>query len=200
MSVTAQQWIEQVTKAGGADDWMAMTDLERRVCQSFADARDWDGLERFFTEALAACVTPQVAAEVTVTDGATFQAGVAATLREAVRRAGDDAAIKAIYFEYAFDGDDEAIGSAFLCTAYDSGDDDWAAQFEDDIAGPTFAQYFDFDRDGEYAPLAFSVAQEYVHGFMLAAWGRAVDSLGELTLPMGFARHDHPVIVVKPLA
>lgn len=200
MTVTSKQWIDQVAKAAKNQDWDVLTTLEVEVNQSFADKRDWPGVEQFYTEALKGSVKSDVIKKVTVKDIAPFQTGVEHTLKLASQRAAEDSNIKAIYFEYFFDGGDSCTGNAFLCTAYNEEHDEWAAAFDGAnglIEGPSVFEYLNYDPDIDFDPRSNAVASAYVNGFLLAAWGRAVDKQREVKLPMGFAQHDHPVIKVR---
>jgi hypothetical protein len=198
--ITPAQWVSRIQAAAKSKDWDVFNDLEREINQSFAAKKDWFGLEAFYTEALMSTVAPKIAQLVKAKDFTPFQTAVEDVFKIASKRVAQNPGIKAVYFEYFYDGGDSCTGNAFLCTEFDENDDFWAAEFEGDdafIDGPSVFEYFNFDSDIDFESATDHLVRSYINSFLLAAWGRAFEKQVALRLPGGFAQHDHPVIVIQ---
>lgn len=119
-------------------------------------------------------------------------------LQEAIGQSANRPEIKAIYFEYYFDGSDASEGNFFLCTEYDTAQDsDWGAHFaaEDVLDGPKLQQLLTFDPELEWPALASHAASALGHADLLAQLGEIIDESGGCPLPVGYAEHDDSLVV-----
>ena len=198
--LTPKEWSKAAAKAAMEKDWEVFDKLKIDVNQRFTQKRNWDGLQRFYTEVLQSSVEPDVVKKVAIKNLSKFEVGVERCLRKAVKEAAKDSSIQVIYFEYFYDGGDSCSGSVFLCTAYRDDEDYWASEFDPDggvIEGPSVFEYFHYDPKLEFDPFTSAVSNAYVDGLLLAAWGRAVDKQGLVKLPMGFAEHGKSIIKLR---
>jgi len=201
MLPTPRQWAERLRTLVKGQGWERLYELDVRIDQGFADRRDWDGLEKFYTEGLAAAVEPAVVQQARVKSTKPFEEGMVELLRTGVQRAGADPTILGLYFEYYFDGrPDTGVVDLFPCRAYSEEDDYWGAEFvgNEIVSGPSAFEYLNFDPELDLDPLPSSAAGRYVFGHLLAAFGRAVDRVEGLRWPVGFCAHESRIIRIRP--
>lgn len=172
--------------------------LCRDVESAALAGKDFDALLRFHGAGLAAVATAEQAERIRVNDIERFRQGFARCLAEGLERARGDPRIKALYFEYFYDGGDASDGNLFLCESFDPEDDAWAADFGRDgvVLGPSVLPWMHFDPECELLQSTRTVADIYVDANLLVACLREIESIGGIEYPFGFAQHDAPVTVV----
>lgn len=68
-------------------------------------------------------------------------------LKEAIKRSAKDKTVKALYFEYHFDGGVNNTANFFLCQSYDQDYTEWASFFSEIIGDIPIYEYFNYDPD-----------------------------------------------------
>ncbi|MGI9413887.1 MAG: hypothetical protein ACR2PM_09465, partial [Hyphomicrobiales bacterium] len=153
-------------------------DLSNDVNQVYADARDWSGLEAFYERALSDVLSEARYNRVSIRDIKPFEDGVAACLAKAREFLSGDTDVKAVYFEYFYDGAEWCKGDLYLPKAYEREKQGWAAEWDHMIDGPNVHDYLNYDPEFEFERLSEYIAADYVHACFLAACGRAWDQAG----------------------
>jgi hypothetical protein len=121
-------------------------------------------------------------------------------LEEAFARSAQDKQVKAVYCKYGIDTDARNNMVAYLCTAFSAEDDNWAAQsnsYKASIDGPQVSDFLSLTSNARTSALASNVRSAYINARLLAAWGRAAQSLSP-ALPLAFVRHDFHAIKLMP--
>jgi hypothetical protein len=158
---------------------------------------DFAGLEQLHDAALAEVLDGPEYDLVKITDISSFEDGVAQCLARARPHLGSDTAVRALYFEYIYDGMEWCKGDLFLCTKGVDEAEDWSSFFEQFIEGPNVFTYLSFDKLHAFESLGSYVAFEYVHAHFLAAAGRAWSRSDIVGIPFGFAAHDGPIVYLR---
>lgn len=201
MFTTPEDWAlvarEMLSKTPDAREEFA--DFDRLVAQELADKNSWNDLESFYQEAAGSTLSRTEFQKLQTWTTDDFEAGALSMLEEAITRANQDKHIKAVYCKY---GVDDAKGNltAHLCTTFSAENDAWASQCEGmkgAISGPKVSDIFVQTGNARSGALASNVRNAYINARLLAAWGRAADKL-QPGLPLGFARHDFPVVKRMP--
>ena len=204
--ITPKEYATQIqnTIATLRRDWQSITHLTDNIYQSYSENKEWDALEIFFESVVLEVGNTALLETInrTMGDLSEFRHTLKININAALARAKIREDIKAIYFEYFYDGGDASVGDFFLCSRYSLDEDsDWAAYFknEDIIDGPNIQGRLDFERAGEELPDDYmSVAHTLAHARFLASFGRLVDSIEDQPLPIGFAEHDGKIIHFPP--
>jgi hypothetical protein len=169
-------------------------ELASSLNQRFVADRDFAGLEHFHDAALAEVLEGPESELATITDISSFEEGVAKCLARARPHLGSDTAVRALYFEYIYDGMEWCKGDLFLCTKSAEDTDDWRSFYEQYIEGPNVYAFLSFDKLHAFENFSSCVAVEYVHAHFLAAVGRAWTRSDIVGVPFGFAAHDCPIV------
>lgn len=199
--VTAQEWIKQVINFS-QDKYefrYLFAEFDKKILQHFANNRDWQGLENFYEEVEKITFEKMLLKEIS-RPSVSFQKDIFDMLNEAWRRAQTTITIKAIYAEYFYDGDLSCSMASYLCQAFEFEDDNWASEFngeEATINGPFIGQYFEYESNGSLDDVSGAIAESCANAYLLAEWGRVADKLS-MSIPLGFARHNYPIINVFP--
>lgn len=169
--------------------------LNASICQSFVNQKDWQGLRKFYLETLALVGDSSFVNEVIIKDSQSFEVELNISWNQVIERLNIENKIKSIYFEYLYDGADDGVGDFFLCNSFDQNNDDWASDFDsnDIIAGATISRFFDYDQDFTWSPFLRTVAEFYTNAELLSVFGGIIGNHAN-RLPVGFARHDHPLV------
>lgn len=162
--------------------------------------KEFDAAVKFHTACLTAVAGQEQVERICVKNIERFEQEFARCLREGLEKARRDDRIKALYFEYFYDGGDASTGNLFLCESFDPDDDGWAADFgrAGVVLGPSILPWMHFDPDFDLPAPLRTVAEMYVDANLLAACLREIDALGGIEYPFGFARHDAPVTLYNP--
>jgi len=197
--VTPQSWVELVESAAKRVRWDDIYGPHHDINQRFARQLDWNGLEHFHDEALRLAASQQQYDNVRVKELADFEATMCNILREGLDRAALKKEIRALYFEYFYDGSEGCDGNLFLCDEYTEQDDGWAAEFDpsDVIAGPGVSRYLSYDREFTFSTTLQCIARYYVDAMFLAAAVRAWKNVGTPGVPFGFSEHDGRIILIS---
>lgn len=205
MTMTPTEYVDLVCKAAAARDWDPLQPVLRDACQSFAERREWAELVLFFAQTMHVGTSVERRGQVHSCLGglSDFKSELAASFAVVADRVAGDPGIKAIYFEYFFDGGDASNGNLFLCTRHSTSDDsDWASDFLKDgvVPGPSVASLLNFDPESDWDETVRFLANGYVHACFLAALGELLDKTGFGSIPVGFAQHDGLTVHVLPAA
>jgi hypothetical protein len=164
--------------------------------RAVAGGRDWSTLESKYRATCERLSGPELAARIAALDFLSYQGSLAHPLKEAASLATKSQAA-ALYFE--FDLDNAWSCAFFVCPEYRpeaDGDDDWAAEYDDEVEGPEFPEASDLYQENglDGADRAIG-ATLYLVARTLAALGRALDRIdcGALTVCAGF--HDQDPVV-----
>jgi hypothetical protein len=197
--VTPKGWVELVESAARRVRWDEIYGPHHEINQRFARERDWNGLELFHDEALHLAASHAEYQNVRVKELAEFEVEISSILRQGLARAALNKKIKALYFEYFYDGDARCNGNLFLCDEYTEQDDGWAAEFDpsDTIAGPGVSKYLSYDREFTFSPFLQCIARYYVDAMFLGAAIRAWKEVGISGVPFGFSEHDGRMVLVS---
>lgn len=189
-------WLARFREICSTSDWEALAGLRKSTNQRYVSGLDHAGLVSFYEEVLASGLDESKASQVRIEDIGPFRSGVAHAFQAAASRLATMPQVKAVYFEYFFDGGDSCTGNLFLCEQYSDADDYWGAEFGRDgmVKGPDVSPYFAFDRELEWELFPRYVAEEYVNGRLLAAVLDEWTKSGISGLPLGFANHDHEIV------
>ena len=183
-------------------EWCDAAEIRRQVCQQFADRHDWAGLQQFFRDTfLQASQNNQQ--RMTEIDQGLEQLPVCREvlrtgLHQSLEKAQGRPEIKAIYFEYYFDGGEASEGAFFLCTEYSPmQDSDWGAHFtaEDVLNGPHVQHLLSIDEDFVWPQLERTLGESLGYVSLLAQLGEIIDEMGGCSLPVGYAEHDDSLVI-----
>ncbi|MFM9904832.1 MAG: hypothetical protein ACKVQJ_09705 [Pyrinomonadaceae bacterium] len=166
---------------------------------SFIEDRNWDGLEasnRTIAESLAGKERIDAIAMADLSDyHRVLCKGLAFALNKAT-----EVGARAVYFEYDLDNNWQS--HFFICEDYISkanvqgpGDDDWACEWIDEIAGEgcsLFGQFYESEFDAN--PMAAGV-NLYLIARTVAAFGRCCDSYSDEKVAICIACHDQDPIM-----
>ena len=178
--------------------WHEYELLCREVEERCLMAKDFAGLMAFHEAGLKQLASAEEFEKIRVEDLAKYQADFSKGLNEALAKARTNPAVKAIYFEYFYDGGDASDGNFFLCESFDDEDDDWASDFAGEeglVPGFSILPYMDFDPDGDMDDDVTTKGYQYVDACLLAASLEVIEARGGITYPFGFAQHDWPVTI-----
>ncbi len=203
MTMTPAEYVDIVCKAAAAGDWDPLQPLLREACQGFAERREWAELVLFFAQTMHAGTSAERRGQVHACLGglSDFKSELAAAFAVVAERVAGDPGIKAIYFEYFFDGAEATNGNFFLCTRHSTSDDsDWASDSPSDgvVPGPGVASLLNFDPESDWDETVRFLANGYVHACFLAALGELLDKTGFRSIPVGFAQHDGLTVHLMP--
>ena len=169
-------------------------DLCHDVNQVFAAAGNWSGLQDFYEQALSEALTGDDLRRVKIESIEPFEAGIRDSLAQAKELLSTDSQVKALYFEYFYDGAEWCQGDLYLPNMFKKGEQDWASHWDHVIDGPNVHQYLNYDPEFDFERYTEYAADHYVHAMFLAACGRAWDQAGIKGYPFGFAKHDGPIV------
>ena len=198
------EYVAKVRTGLNRTNWVSYEPFFVALCQAYADRGEWTELERFFSTALRIGCAPATLkrvrqAYVAMMD---FRAELQSPLAAAVAQANARPEIKAVYFEYCFDGGEGSSSDFFLCRSYDREDDAWASHFSmstDVVKGPSVRKLMDYDPDFEVSYEEETVVEAFYFSHLLAAVGRPLERLSSpLTRPFGFSQHDISIVHVSP--
>ncbi len=186
-------------------DFMALSTAEHAIIKAYFGATtDSQGFVSFWRELLKSQATEDEYQKVmmAITDTHTFADDIRCLLIAGYAKAKDNPNIKALYYEYYYDGSDYSTGNLFLCTRFDeTGTDqgDWASCFDELINGMVITPYFAFDDDFKMSNSVRHIAMWHNHATLLDAALQVLKDL-QLSMSFGFASHDNPdgMIVVMP--
>lgn len=202
MFTTPEDWalVAREMFAKAPDARAQFIDFDRLVAQELCDKGAWNELEGFYAEAALGSLKPAEHENVFGSSTAAFEAGVLGMLRDILPRAQKDRQIKAIYCEYTLDANNLCRLTTHLCTAFSPDDEQWATNTlirKDTIHGPAVAEVFPGVIGPRKDTLASNISLAYANARLLAAWGRAVETLNP-ALPLAFSRHHAPVVRLMP--
>lgn len=165
--------------------------------QRLIDERDWDGYEQSAQVAARGLTTKRRAHKVADTDLSEYIRALEQLIRSAVADA-DERSATALYFEYDLDNGWES--AAFFCQSFEPPIVpfvEWPADFEEHVQGPglpqfsrAFRRYGWTDTDESKAMVILTVART------IAAFGRALDSVGAGPRPWAIGFHDQDPIAL----
>ena len=192
--------IESARKFLTGGDWRQWGELCRDRESAMIETRDFDGFLRFHDAGLRFATTPEQFEQIQIRDIGRFRKGFGRCLSRGLKKARSQAAIRALYFEYFYDGGDASDGNLFLCQAFDVDDEEWAAEFAEDgvIPGPSILPWLHYDPELEFPEDVRKVADVYVDAHLLVACLREIEAMGGIEYPFGFARHDGPIALKLP--
>lgn len=98
-------------------------------------------------------------------------------------------AIKALYFEYYFDGAEDNSGNFFLCNADESESSDWASDFSDVIGDIPIYQYFAYYSDSDWE-CSIRFYADFLIAINMISIALKYYKQEKITLPLTFSSHD----------
>lgn len=182
------------------DARVQFADFDRLVAQELTDKRAWDELESFYAEAASETLTTADFERLRGVSTDEFEMGVLKMLKDALARASKDRQVKAIYCEYVVTAAKQCQLAAHMCTGFSSDHDSWAAEtgnYKASLEGPTAPGFLDGLPSGRKNSLATGVYSSYANARLLAAWGRAVQTVRP-SLPVAFSQHGLPIVRLMP--
>ncbi len=190
-------WTTEMRRVVDAHDWDALSQLRKRVNGNFTSAHDPKGLRSFYAAAIASSLPPDKAATLIDPSTEDFQSTLRASLIVVADKVKAQPSIKGVYFEYYYDGtrDEANAGNFFLCDSYSPSEDEWGSDFGEDgfVEGAQLPEFFpEFDPDED--DFSRMVAEEAANAFLLAAVLEEWIASGLVTIPFGFANHDHEMV------
>ncbi len=168
---------------------------QQKSIRQFARKAQWKDLEEHARQSAQAIANPDVVNAVTAVPLDDYEIA----LRELIRRAYEKASqssMQALYFE--FDMDNEWHSAIFLCKEYEpesKADDEWAADFSEDITGPELPPFGDIYGDhawGDSRPT--KSIERYLIARTLAAVGRAASGLDLKGVALCVGYHDQDLV------
>ncbi|MBL8300852.1 MAG: hypothetical protein JNN30_21125 [Rhodanobacteraceae bacterium] len=198
MKTTPASYVAALQEAARTRQWDPLPELRRSICQHFANARDWEGMEAFFEAALLSAVPEETCAAVSSRLGhlPTMAANLASAFDRAVDLASNNPNVKALYCEYFYDGGDGSTVDLFPCLRFERNDDFWASEFEEVVPGSPVQSYFGYDPELEVAEPAASIARDYLHAKLFGVVGHLVEERVRGRYPFGFAEHDGLIVCI----
>lgn len=168
--------------------------------RAFADRGDWDGLETRFAQLATDLAGAKPVRRIAGVDLSTYQQQLAEGLHKAVRQT-EAREVPAVYFEY--DLDNGWSGTFFLCETYNAlseGDDDWACDFSEHIAGPDLPVFSELYKEAggfDRTPLQVATTTLLV-ARTVAAFGRASADVTAEAVNICIAFHDQdPILRIR---
>lgn len=195
----AAEWMRRAETLIAAAAWDDFETLCREVETACLRARNHDALLAFHETCLKRIASPEDHARIRIDDLTPFAQAFAALLDQGLARAQADPAVRALYFEYFYDGDDASTGNLFLCESFDPDDEEWASDFghEGVLPGPSVLPWLDFDPDLAMPDRTRLVGERYVDAQLLVACAREIEARGGIAYPFGFARHDWALVLLS---
>ncbi len=198
--MTPESWIKRTIEICEKENWEEFWQLKIDINQSFIDSRDPDGLAAFYTEILHLAFPAEIAEKIEIYDISDYETGISENIEQAKRLIAAGQECEALYVEYFFDGyEDSTQTDLFLCQRYSSDiNDDWMADFDPDniLECPNIFKHLNYDPESEFELHLDIIAKEYVDAVLAAATFRAAIK-HQLELPLGFARHEDAVVILK---
>jgi hypothetical protein len=199
-----ESYIEKQKRYHKEQDWDSSHGLMIQCCQDYANKRDWRSLHEFFYGVVQVVFQKDQAKLSEIANCQKHLPSCRKSIKEglqiALEKCKEHDEIKAIYFEYYFDGEDCSEGNFFLCDSYDPVDAGWAAEFlpDDVIEGGSVLDLLLFDEDIEWSNFERHVGNALGFASLLAQLGEVIDEIGEVEFPVGFAEHDGGIIYILP--
>jgi hypothetical protein len=169
---------------------------------SFISARDWHGLESAYNQIARRLAGEIQATRISGVALANYQKTLAKKLRLTVKKAQARKA-KAIYFEYDLDNDWES--TFFICPDYNPqsiGDDDWACDWTENIAGPDMPAFCALYRKHGFTQEKQAVGSAaYLIARTVAVFGRCVEEIKTDDVAVCIAFHyQDPIMRVREIS
>jgi hypothetical protein len=164
--------------------------------RAVAATKDWNALESKYRATCEELSGLELAAKISALDFVSYEEALMYPLRETVSLASKSEAA-AIYFE--FDLDNAWSSAFFVCPDYRpevEGDDDWAAEYDDEVEGPDFPEASDLYLENGFDRSDRAIgATLYLVARTLVALGRTVvrTDCGAINVCAGFHEQD-PVV------
>ena len=196
--MTPEEWVNFARRCIKARNFEPLNPADHQISQGFASALDHAGLEKFAEKSLRLCLNDQQYERIAVKDISAFEN----QLRKAIELAPaliDPQFYKALYFEYFYDGAEDCEGLVFSCRDYSDHEDSWICSYTHArvVRGPKISRFLAFGPYLEFKAVPYYIANSYIHKLFLAAAIRVWRVEGKHLFPLGFARHDGPVIRIR---
>lgn len=196
---TLARWAKLIKELVEKCEWDKLIDLRDKVNSFFASKGDADGLRAFYEKAAKQILPKEKAALFLNVELSGLVKEVERSLCELKAKIEAGSTIKAVYFEYYYDGGFDNDGSFFMCNDYDADGDGWVVDFNGKdaiVTGIQLPAFFQFDPDEEWGDMERTVALEVADGLFLSvimqAWGSA-----DIALPLAYARHGERTVIVS---
>lgn len=193
-------WAEQIWTAIRSDDFEALSDAHNSMVEELSKAKRFDDIITIATMVLKNGVDALAYERIKLDNIVTFESDFTKLWGKGIRAALDNPEVKAIYFEYFYDGGDASDGNLFLCESFDVDDDGWASDFGRDgvILGMSILPCMDYDPDFDLDDEVRTIGDYYVDTLLYATCLKVICHSGETAYPFGFAMHDNPVMTYIP--